>query len=82
MSEINTIKVTLTEGGPWFAVTIHSLEMPRGAQWDALNGWRCHALRVMGETGNDGAADRRREAEAIKDMQLDQLEAVDARAVE
>lgn len=35
-----TLKVAQEEGGEWFRLRIHSLEMPDGTQWDVKNGWR------------------------------------------
>jgi hypothetical protein len=81
MTELARIKVTITEGGDWFAVDIHSLEMPGGAQWDALNGWRSGAEKVLTEAGNAGAMERRAAYLATYDQQLSQLEAVDGRVI-
>lgn len=34
------IKYTVNEGDDWRLLTVHSVETPDGAQWDAVNGWR------------------------------------------
>jgi hypothetical protein len=57
--EVARIKLALEEGGDWFEILVHSLEMPRGAQWDAVNGWRANGPDPAKELGNEGALARR-----------------------
>jgi hypothetical protein len=45
------IRVTHQEGGDWVDLVIHSLQMPNGAEWDELNGWRSFTPSPLGEAG-------------------------------
>ncbi len=39
-SRTEEILFTTTEGGDWNRIRAHSVRMPDGAEWDAVNGWR------------------------------------------
>jgi hypothetical protein len=47
------IKVTHEEGGEWILISIHSFQMPAGAEWDVLNGWRSSTPSPLDERGYD-----------------------------
>jgi hypothetical protein len=47
------IKITHEEGGEWSLISIHSFQMPGGAEWDVLNGWRSDTPSPLDERGSD-----------------------------
>ena len=46
-----TIKFAHVEGGVWSKIEAHSLEMPDGSRWDAVNGWTTLPVGLFHATG-------------------------------
>lgn len=54
----SVFKVAINEGGDWELFKAHTMVMPDGSTWDAVNGWRCTAPAPGSQPSSEGQPSR------------------------